>query len=138
MYGDMLHAQSRSPAGGRVGGSQHGGPGLEHGGDAGLGDGDGLLLHGLVDGYAVLRPHLVKLINADHAIVCEHHGASLHGIMCSGLIDSIAVVLALASLLIYCSMTSWPAIQLLDPQVCNFGPAAAGSSPPGRTLHGCL
>jgi hypothetical protein len=34
---------------------------VEHGGDAGLSDGDGLLLHGFVDRYPVLVPHLIEL-----------------------------------------------------------------------------
>lgn len=34
---------------------------VEHGGDASLGDGDGLLLHRLMDRYSVLLPHLVEL-----------------------------------------------------------------------------
>ncbi len=49
-------------------------PGLEGGDDAGLGDGDGLLLHGLVDGRAVLVVHLVKLVDQAHALcVTECH-----------------------------------------------------------------
>lgn len=34
---------------------------VEHGGDAGLSDGDGLLLHGFVYRYPVLVPHLIEL-----------------------------------------------------------------------------
>eukprot|EP00976_Prorocentrum_cordatum_P062343 1176689-Prorocentrum_minimum.AAC.2 len=62
------------PTGGRVGGSHDGGARVEHSGDARLGNGDGLLLHGLVDGHAVLRTHLVELVDAHHATIREHHG----------------------------------------------------------------
>ena len=47
-----------------------------HGGDAGLGDGDGLLLHGLVDGHTVLRAHLVELVDAHHTAIGEHERAA--------------------------------------------------------------
>ena len=46
--------------------------------DAGLGDGNGLLLHGLVDGDLVLHIHLVKLVDAADAVVCQHQGAGLY------------------------------------------------------------
>lgn len=36
--------------------------------DPSFGDGDGLLLHGLMDGYLIPRLHLVKLINAAHTL----------------------------------------------------------------------
>ena len=36
--------------------------------DACLGDGDGLLFHGLVDGRLVVLFHLVKLINTTHTL----------------------------------------------------------------------
>mmetsp|Transcript_3377 Transcript_3377/g.10230 ORF Transcript_3377/g.10230 Transcript_3377/m.10230 type:complete len:373 (-) Transcript_3377:810-1928(-) len=65
------------PAGGWVGRGQDGGAGVEHRGDASLGDGDGLLLHGLVDGNPVLHPHLIELVDADDAAVGEHHGPAL-------------------------------------------------------------
>ena len=45
--------------------------------DAGLGDGDGLLLHGLVDGHLVLHVHLVKLVDAADAVVRQHQRARL-------------------------------------------------------------
>jgi hypothetical protein len=32
----------------------------------------------LMNGNSILRPHLVKLINADNSIVSQHHGPSLH------------------------------------------------------------
>mmetsp|Transcript_120074 Transcript_120074/g.209026 ORF Transcript_120074/g.209026 Transcript_120074/m.209026 type:complete len:407 (+) Transcript_120074:575-1795(+) len=60
-----------------VGSGQHGGPGVQDGRDACLGDGDGLLLHGLVDGHLVVAPHLVELVDAHDAPVCQHQGASL-------------------------------------------------------------
>ena len=40
--------------------------------DSGLGDGDGLLFYGFVDGYLVTWVHLVKLIDAAHALK-EHN-----------------------------------------------------------------
>jgi hypothetical protein len=46
--------------------------------DAGLADGDGLLLHGLVDGHLVAHIHLVKLVNAADAVVRQHQRASLN------------------------------------------------------------
>ena len=49
--------------------------GVEGGVDAGFGDGDGLLFHYFVDGYAVDVAHFVELINADHAAVSEDHSA---------------------------------------------------------------
>lgn len=36
--------------------------------DSSLGDADGLLLHGFVDGHLVLEVHLVELIDAAHAL----------------------------------------------------------------------
>ena len=44
-----------SPSRRRVGSCQDRGPGLEHGGDPRLGDGDGLLLHGLSSGIRWIR-----------------------------------------------------------------------------------
>jgi len=60
----------------RVGGCEDGGAGVEDGGDAGFGDGDGLLLHGFVDGDAVFFAHLVELVDAHYAAVGEDHGAA--------------------------------------------------------------
>ena len=60
----------------RVGGCEDGGSSVEDGGDAGFGDGDGLLLHGLVDGDAVLFAHLVEFVDADYAAVGEDHGSA--------------------------------------------------------------
>lgn len=59
-----------------VRGREDGGARVEDGGDARFGDGDGLLLHGLMDGDAVLVAHLVELVDAYDAPVCEHHGAA--------------------------------------------------------------
>ncbi len=46
-----------------IGCSEDRGSGVEGGSDAGFGDGDGLLLHCLVDGCSVRLGHLVELIN---------------------------------------------------------------------------
>jgi hypothetical protein len=46
--------------------------------DAGLADGDGLLLHGLVNGHLIAHIHLVKLVNAADAVVSKHQRASLN------------------------------------------------------------
>ena len=61
----------------RVGGRQDGRPRVERGLDARLGDGDGLLLHGLVDCDLVLDVHLVKLVDAADAVVRQHQRARL-------------------------------------------------------------
>ena len=63
---ERLGAVVASPNG--VSGCQDGGPGVEGGLDPGLGDGDGLLLHSLVDGHLVTLVHLVKLVNAAHTL----------------------------------------------------------------------
>ena len=60
----VLYFNKVVPAVGRVGGRQDGGAGVERRHDAGLGDGDGLLLHDLVDGGAVGLVHLVELVDA--------------------------------------------------------------------------
>jgi hypothetical protein len=73
-----------------VGGGHHGAAGLEGRDDAGLGDGDALLLHGLVDGGAVLVGHLVELVDAADAAVGEDERAALehplarHGVLVDG------------------------------------------------------
>ena len=61
----------------RVGGGQDRGTRVEDRCDASLGDRDGLLLHCLVDGNTVLRPHLVELIDADNSTIGEDHGTAL-------------------------------------------------------------
>ena len=43
-----------------------------------LGYGDGLLLHGFVNGDSVVLSHLVKLINTNNPSVRQHHGPTLH------------------------------------------------------------
>mmetsp|Transcript_136869 Transcript_136869/g.425189 ORF Transcript_136869/g.425189 Transcript_136869/m.425189 type:complete len:321 (-) Transcript_136869:1394-2356(-) len=63
----------------RVGSRQHGAAGVQHRGDARLCNGDGLLLHGLVDRHPILDVHLVKLVDAHDARISEHHGAALQG-----------------------------------------------------------
>ena len=61
----------------RIGGGKHRGAGIEDGGDAGLGDGDGLLLHGLVDRDPILVAHLVELVDAHDPTVGQHHRPAL-------------------------------------------------------------
>lgn len=39
-----------------------------------LGNGDSLLLHGLVNGHLILGIHFVKFIDAAHSIVSQHKG----------------------------------------------------------------
>ena len=46
--------------------------------NARFGNGDGLLLHGLVNGHLVLGVHLVKLIDAANAIVCQHESTCFY------------------------------------------------------------
>lgn len=43
-----------------------------------FGNGDGLLLHSLVNGHLVLGVHLVKLINAADTIVSQHESTRLY------------------------------------------------------------
>ncbi|KAJ6443533.1 hypothetical protein O9K51_04712 [Purpureocillium lavendulum] len=60
-----------------VGGGDDAAAGLQGRDDAGLGDGDGLLLHGLVNRGAVLVIHLVELVNQAGAAIGQHEGAAL-------------------------------------------------------------
>ena len=60
-----------------VGGSQDAAASVEPGLDAGLGDGDTALLHHLVDCRSVHVGHLVKLVDAHHPPVGQHHGSGL-------------------------------------------------------------
>mmetsp|Transcript_41672 Transcript_41672/g.79644 ORF Transcript_41672/g.79644 Transcript_41672/m.79644 type:complete len:490 (+) Transcript_41672:722-2191(+) len=69
------------PARGRVGRRHHRRARVEHRSDTRLGNGDGLLLHRLVDGHAVLGAHLVKLVDAHHAAVRKHHGSRLQRVL---------------------------------------------------------
>ena len=50
---------------------------IQGGLNAGLGDRDSLLLHGLVDRDLIGEVHLVKLVNGANTIVCEHKSAGL-------------------------------------------------------------
>lgn len=52
-------------------------PCVQSGVDAGLGDGDGLLFHGFVDGGLVFGVHLVEFVDAADAVVGEHESAGL-------------------------------------------------------------
>lgn len=62
---------------GRIGSSQDRASGIECGENPCLGNGDGLLLHDLMDGCAVSFGHFVKLINAAHTLVSQHQGTTL-------------------------------------------------------------
>merc|ERR1712020_886080 len=56
---------------------QDGTPAVKGSGDASFGNGDGLLLHGLMDRHPVVLAHLVELIDAHHPTIGQNHGASL-------------------------------------------------------------
>ena len=62
-----------------VGGGDDAAAGLQGGHDAGFGDGDGLLLHSLVDGGPVLVVHLVEFVDEAGALVCEDEGTAFEG-----------------------------------------------------------
>ena len=66
-----------------VGSGQDRAAGIETGVDASLGNGNGLLLHGLVDSDTVVLAHLVELIDADQTTVGQHHGTSLQTTLAS-------------------------------------------------------
>mmetsp|Transcript_9053 Transcript_9053/g.21451 ORF Transcript_9053/g.21451 Transcript_9053/m.21451 type:complete len:202 (+) Transcript_9053:764-1369(+) len=53
--------------------SKHTAASVQHGCHASFGNGDGLLLHGLMDSNTVFLVHLVKLVNANQAIVGQNH-----------------------------------------------------------------
>ena len=55
---------------------QDGCAGIEGADDAGLGDGQGLLLHDLVQNGTRVVCHLVKLIDATYPIVTQHKSTS--------------------------------------------------------------
>mmetsp|Transcript_6 Transcript_6/g.8 ORF Transcript_6/g.8 Transcript_6/m.8 type:complete len:230 (+) Transcript_6:715-1404(+) len=63
-------------------------PGIEADMDASLGDGDGLLLHDLMDGHPVDVAHLVELVDAHHPSVRQHHRARLQVLLPSVLVNS--------------------------------------------------
>ena len=54
---------------GRISSRQNAGPGIQSGQDTGLGNGNCLLFHHLVDGGSVTFVHFVELINATHTII---------------------------------------------------------------------
>ena len=60
----------------RVGGGQNTRASVEDCGDTGLGDGDGLLLHLLLDGYTIFVTHLVEFVNANSTAISKHHGTA--------------------------------------------------------------
>lgn len=63
-----------------VGGREDGGARVKGGLDTGFGDGDGLLLHGFMDGDLVGQVHLVKLVDGADAVVGEHESAGFNGV----------------------------------------------------------
>mmetsp|Transcript_28728 Transcript_28728/g.95418 ORF Transcript_28728/g.95418 Transcript_28728/m.95418 type:complete len:605 (-) Transcript_28728:57-1871(-) len=69
-----------------VGSRQHGGPGVECRGDAGLRDGHRLLLHDLVDGRAVALLHLIELVDGADAHIGEDQGSAFQCDLASGLV----------------------------------------------------
>eukprot|EP00960_Hanusia_phi_P052506 761500-Hanusia_phi.AAC.2 len=60
-----------------VGSCYHGASCLQARHDPGLGHGDALLLHGLVDARPVLVRHLVELVDEAYSGVCQHQRSSL-------------------------------------------------------------
>ena len=76
---DVLRERERRvvAAAERIGGGQYGAARLQRGHNARLGDGDRLLLHGLVNARAILVVHLVELVDDAHALVGEHESARL-------------------------------------------------------------
>ena len=46
--------------------------------DASFGNGDRLLLHGLVDRHLIFLIHLVKLIDTANTVVCQHQSTRLN------------------------------------------------------------
>lgn len=52
-------------------------PCVQRGNDARFGDRDRLLLHDFVDGSSVVLVHLVELVDATHAHVCQDQGSCL-------------------------------------------------------------
>lgn len=60
-----------------IGRGKDGRAGVQDGGDTGFGNGDCLLLHCLMNGYSILVPHLVELVDTHNSSVCEHHRSSL-------------------------------------------------------------
>jgi hypothetical protein len=49
--------------------------------DASFGNGDGLLFHGLVNGYLIFDFHLVELVDATDSMVGQHEGTRLNAIL---------------------------------------------------------
>mmetsp|Transcript_9963 Transcript_9963/g.34343 ORF Transcript_9963/g.34343 Transcript_9963/m.34343 type:complete len:354 (-) Transcript_9963:2072-3133(-) len=60
-----------------VGAGQDAGPRVQRTDDPSLGQRDGLLLHGLVEGIPGVVRHLVKLVDAAHTEVGQHEGSRL-------------------------------------------------------------
>ena len=72
------HCESLVPLGHAwVCGGEDGGACVEGADDSGLGDGEGLLLHDLMeDGTCAVR-HLVKLVDAADAVIAQHQRSSV-------------------------------------------------------------
>mmetsp|Transcript_127026 Transcript_127026/g.320962 ORF Transcript_127026/g.320962 Transcript_127026/m.320962 type:complete len:236 (-) Transcript_127026:911-1618(-) len=60
-----------------VGHSHHSTASLQRRHNAGFGDGDCLLLHGLVEGGSIVVVHLVKLVDEAHAVIGKDHSTAL-------------------------------------------------------------
>mmetsp|Transcript_48957 Transcript_48957/g.116438 ORF Transcript_48957/g.116438 Transcript_48957/m.116438 type:complete len:202 (+) Transcript_48957:858-1463(+) len=58
-------------------GSKDAAPRIERHVHASLADGHDLLLHSLVDGYAIGLVHLVKLVDTNNPSICEYHSSGL-------------------------------------------------------------
>jgi hypothetical protein len=72
---DLLDAVVSAQHG--VGGRQDRAPRVQPGSDPSLCHTDGLLLHGLMDGHPILRPHLIKLVDTNQSTVRPHQCSSL-------------------------------------------------------------
>ena len=55
-----------------VGRREDGASCIEGGGDAGFGDGDGLLLHSFVNRDSIVFPHFVEFVDAHHATIGQY------------------------------------------------------------------
>ena len=72
----------------RVGSCDNRAAGVEAGVDAGLGNGNSLLLHHFVDSYSVVVVHLVELIDTDDTAIGKDHSASFQVTFSCVLVDT--------------------------------------------------